>query len=280
MPLIQSPLLYIPPRYWVDILEQFGPDIPEVEGVKPEYTLVGQEKEGFGLSWSPLESGALLSCSEDEMICLWDTNSLIIQSGISNTFSPKSIFKNHKGVVEDISWHTKHPSIFASVGDDGLLNIWDERKDKPTNSVVAHKYEVNSVAFNPFCEYVLATGSTDKTIGLWDLRNLDTKLYSLESHTDQVLQVQWSPFHETIIASTSADRRVNVWDISRIGEELNEEDRDDGPPELLFIHGGHTGKLSDFSWNPNEPWVIASVAEDNILQIWQMAETIYNDEIS
>jgi hypothetical protein len=28
----------------------------------------------------------------------------------------------------------------------------------------------------------------------------------------------------------------------------------DGPPELLFVHGGHTAKVSDFSWNPNDPW--------------------------
>ena len=48
--------------------------------------------------------------------------------------------------------------------------------------------------------------------------------------------------------------------------------------ELLFIHGGHTAKISDFSWNPNESWVVASVAEDNILQIWQMAENIYNED--
>jgi WD40 repeat protein len=56
------------------------------------------------------------------------------------------------------------------------------------------------------------------------------------------------------------------------------QDAEDGPPELLFIHGGHTAKISDFSWNPNETWVIASVAEDNILQIWQMAENIYNED--
>ena len=43
-----------------------------------------------------------------------------------------------------------------------------------------------------------------------------------------------------------------------------------GPPELLFVHGGHTAKVSDFSWNLTQPWVVASVAEDNILQIWQM----------
>ncbi|RXM91067.1 Histone-binding protein RBBP4 [Acipenser ruthenus] len=76
---------------------------------------------------------------------------------------------------------------------------------------------------------------------------------------------------------------------SKIGEEQSPEDAEDGPPELLFIHGGHTAKISDFSWNPNEPWVICSVSEDNIMQVWQMlrkysnfvflqAENIYNDE--
>ena len=44
------------------------------------------------------------------------------------------------------------------------------------------------------------------------------------------------------------------------------EDAEDGPPELLFVHGGHTSKVSDFSWNPLDDWVVASVAEDNILQ--------------
>ena len=56
------------------------------------------------------------------------------------------------------------------------------------------------------------------------------------------------------------------------------EDAEDGPPELLFIHGGHTAKISDFSWNANDDWVIASVAEDNILQVWQMAEHLYDDD--
>ena len=45
------------------------------------------------------------------------------------------------------------------------------------------------------------------------------------------------------------------------------EDAEDGPPELMFIHGGHTSKVSDFSWNPSDDWVLASVAEDNILQV-------------
>jgi histone-binding protein RBBP4 len=67
---------------------------------------------------------------------------------------------------------------------------------------------------------------------------------------------------------------MHVWDVRRIGEEQTPEDAEDGPPELLFIHGGHTSKISDFSWNAKDPWVVASVAEDNVLQIWQMVSTI------
>lgn len=64
----------------------------------------------------------------------------------------------------------------------------------------------------------------------------------------------------------------------RIGEEQSPEEAAEGPLELLFIHGGHTSKIYDFSWNPCEDWITASVAEDNIIQIWQMADHIYNDE--
>lgn len=40
------------------------------------------------------------------------------------------------------------------------------------------------------------------------------------------------------------------------------------------MHGGHTNHLTDFSWNQNEPWLVASAAEDNMLQIWKVADSI------
>lgn len=57
--------------------------------------------------------------------------------------------------------------------------------------------------------------------------------------------------------------------------EQSAEDAEDGPPELLFLHAGHTAKVSDFSWDAKDPWTIASVSEDNVLQVWNMAEEIY-----
>lgn len=100
-------------------------------------------------------------------------------------------------------------------------------------------------------------------------------MQTLNGHTSDVYSVQWSPFNESLLASCSADRRIALWDLSRIGAEQSPEDAEDGPPELLFLHGGHTSKVSDFSWNTNLEWCLASVSEDNVLQVWSPAEDVY-----
>lgn len=255
------------------------PSKPDPSGeCNPELRLKGHSKEGYGLSWNPNVNGHLLSASDDHTICLWNINA---NAQSARNLDALSVFTGHTAVVEDVAWHLLHDSVFGSVGDDKKLMLWDTRAQtatRPTQIIDAHSAEVNCLSFNPYSEYILATGSADKTVALWDLRNTKMKLHSFESHRDEIFQVQWSPHNETILASSGTDRRLNVWDLSKIGEEQSADDIEDGPPELLFIHGGHTAKISDFSWNPNEAWVICSVSEDNIMQVWQMAENIYNDE--
>jgi WD40 repeat protein len=251
---------------------------PSPDGVcKPDLTLKGHNKEGYGLSWSPMNSGHLLSGSNDSLICLWDIN---VGTSSNNVLEPKGTFKGHASVVEDVAWHKHNDAMFGSCGDDKVVMLWDTRasEDKSSHTIKAHNAEVNCMSFNPFNEYLFATGSADQTIALWDLRDLKTKLHTFEGHTHQVFGVDWSPFAETVLASCSQDRRVYVWDLANIGAEQSPEDAEDGPPELMFVHGGHTDKVSDFSWNPSDEWVMASVADNNVLQVWQMAESIYSDD--
>jgi histone-binding protein RBBP4 len=69
-----------------------------------------------------------------------------------------------------------------------------------------------------------------------------------------------------------------VWDLSRVDRPQSEDEKKDGPPELLFVHGGHTSRVSDISWNPNERLMMASCSEDNIVQVWQVAYEYYYDD--
>ena len=105
----------------------------------------------------------------------------------------KTIFTGHTAVVEDVAWHLLHESLFGSVADDQKLMIWDKRSathNKPSHTVDAHSAEVNCLSFNPYSEFILASGSADKTVALWDLRNLKLKLHSFESHKDEIFQVR------------------------------------------------------------------------------------------
>ncbi|KAI9676418.1 MAG: Histone acetyltransferase type B subunit 2 [Caeruleum heppii] len=240
----------------------------------PQIELIGHKKEGFGLSWNPHEHGNLATGSEDQTVRLWDITQY---SKANKSLAPKRSYTHHSAIVNDVEYHPHHKSLIGTVSDDLTLQILDVRQATSSRSAVqaqGHEDAVNAISFNPASEYVLATASADKTIGLWDLRNLKFKLHALEGHQDAVTSLSWHPFEEAILGSASYDRRIIFWDLSRVGEEQTPDDQEDGPPELMFMHGGHTNNMSDFSWNLNDPWVVCSAAEDNLIQVWRVADAI------
>jgi histone-binding protein RBBP4 len=252
---------------------------------RPQHRLKGHSDGGYGVAWNPLTAGLIASASTDGSICLWDTKEAAMEVNALHTF------RGHDGGVEDVDWSRHHASLFGTVGGDGKMLIWDLREassatstdnssvtsGKPRFEAVSNAEDTNCISFNPFNETILATGGSDGIVKLWDLRNLSSCTHECVGHKAGVYQLSWSPFEEAILASSGEDRRVIFWDTCRIGQEQDPEDAEDGPPELLFIHGGHTAKVFDFSWNQNYHWCMASVAEDNILQVWQVAEGIYDD---
>ena len=221
------------------------------------------------VAWHLLHESLFGSVADDQKLMIWDTRS-------NTTSKPSHLVDAHTAEVNSC------PSVpTASSFSQLALRI------RFLSFCIFGVYEPSCLCYYSILKFLHKVQKQIpshfiflQTVALWDLRNLKLKLHTFESHKDEIFQVHWSPHNETILASSGTDRRLNVWDLSKIGEEQSAEDAEDGPPELLFIHGGHTAKISDFSWNPNEPWVICSVSEDNITQIWQMAENIYNDEES
>lgn len=42
------------------------------------------------------------------------------------------------------------------------------------------------------------------------------------------------------------------------------------------MHGGFTNRITDFSWNKNDPWIMAAAAEDNQMQIFRPSRALVN----
>lgn len=57
----------------------------------PDLRLTGHTSDGFGLSWSTINQGLLLSSSDDSEICLWNVN----QNPVDKAIGAMQSFKVH-----------------------------------------------------------------------------------------------------------------------------------------------------------------------------------------
>lgn len=247
-------------------------DIYDLEEKSSIQHLEPHTANGYGLSWSPFKKGHLLTASDDHSVAITDIS------------KPTEVFRNndtHKDIVNDSKWHNFDENIFGTVSDDKYLYLYDTRLDskKPVSSYFsADSNGINSLSFSPFLKNLVAIGNTNSNINLLDLRK-NSLLHTMMGHSDSITCLEFSPHKDGIIASGSQDRRLIIWDLFKIGEEQQQEDAEDGCPELFMMHAGHTGAVTDLSWCPFKDWTIGSVADDNIVHLWEVSKGLINDEV-
>lgn len=227
----------------------------------PDTILSGHTEGGFALDWNPMKWGELVTGGRDNLVNIFNINKGLVSSS-----------QIHTEVVNDVSFSHFDPHMICSVSDDLALVLHDTRSKSASKNVLkvdkAHFKSIESCAFSPLKAEVLATGSSDCSIKIWDTRNLSTPLFILRGHKGSVNVVRWSPHYESLLASSSPDRRVMLWDLNKTNVDCQESLES---PELLFVHGGHTSSVDDISWNPAEPMEIASVSNDGLLHIWKIS---------
>jgi parallel beta-helix repeat protein len=104
-------------------------------------------------------------------------------------------------------------AIKIATGDDSSTRTVGVLSPEHIRTLAGHTSYVLSVAFSPDGK-VLASGSGDTTIKLWDVAT-GTLLRTLQGHTDFVFSVAFSPDGK-ILASGSVDETILLWDVAAI----------------------------------------------------------------
>jgi ribosome assembly protein 4 len=103
-----------------------------------------------------------------------------------------------------------------------------------TASLSGHAEAVLSVSFSPDGR-MLATGSGDTTVRIWDL-NTETPKHTLKGHTNWVQLVAWSP-DCSLLVSGSMDSTIRVWN-PKTGLQMGEPLR------------AHKQCITSIAWEP------------------------------
>ncbi|ETO12673.1 G-protein beta WD-40 repeats containing protein, partial [Reticulomyxa filosa] len=229
-------------------------------------------------SYHHYNNHSLITCSasSDSTIRFWDFKT-------EKTFRT---FIGHADTVSSIQFSPfNHGRYLCSGSFDETICLWDIETHKSLHFFKGHTNSVACVDFSPLQSsidvngnrnagvgiiggngYTICSGSSDKTIRLWDVETTK-ELTVFKGHNDTVRSVKYSPYDGysgNIICSGSWDKTVRLWDI-RTNKQIK-------------VLNGHTDYItcvdfSPFTTNSNNEKigcsrVICSASFDNTIRFW------------
>ncbi|BBD60981.1 WD-40 repeat-containing protein [Nostoc sp. HK-01] len=86
---------------------------------------------------------------------------------------------------------------------------------KERNRLIKHEAAVHIITFSPNGQ-IIASGSADKTIRLWDLHGKELKI--LREHQASITSLAFSPDGKTLV-SASEDGKVKIWNVEHLDDK-------------------------------------------------------------
>lgn len=153
-----------------------------------------------------MDNTTFASCSSDNTI-------YVCRVGSSK---PLKKWIGHTDEINAVRWDPSGKYL-ASCSDDMTTKIWSLDSDQPIQEIRGHQLQIYTLQWAPLTQDdpqqqpMLATGSFDATIRLWDALT-GTCLHILKNHAEAVYSISFSPDARRL-ASGSFDERLNVWDV-------------------------------------------------------------------
>jgi len=170
-------------------------------------------------------------------------------------------------------------------------------KKKKGISRIGHKDAVLALSWNKHAEHVLASGSVDQTVALWDMTIQDVAS-TLKSHKEKVQSVAWHPQEAQTLLTGCCDKLVRAFDcraqdtckswkltgeIERVvWDHFNPyqclastsagtvhciDVRKDSP---LWTLAAHTEEVTGMSLSTQCPGCLTTVSQDKFMKVWDI----------
>ncbi|KAJ3323886.1 DNA excision repair protein ERCC-8, partial [Blyttiomyces sp. JEL0837] len=151
-----------------------------------------------GVNWFPFDTGLFTSSSMDCSIKVWD----------ANTMESACTFK----IDDKVYSHALSPfaanSLIAAASESPNIRLCDLRTGAFSQILAGHQAPVLTVAWSPKHEFILASGSVDQSIRLWDIRKARSCLMSLDQHnTIESNDPSLPPKKRPALATTSSSSK-------------------------------------------------------------------------
>ncbi|KAI8097486.1 WD40-repeat-containing domain protein [Halteromyces radiatus] len=161
------------------------------------------------------------------------------------------------------------PHRIYSGADDMIFKGWDTRMgvETPIFSNRRHEMGVTTMQSNPHREYMLATGSYDEHIYLWDTRSIRQPIAKVHTEGGGIWRLKWHPTQPTTLLSASMHAGAFVIDTDQLmitSRFLDHESMAYGAD--WSYHSSSSGETDD---------LIASCSfYDHIMHLWKPITTI------
>ncbi|KAL1866440.1 hypothetical protein VTK73DRAFT_4697 [Phialemonium thermophilum] len=169
------------------------------------------------LAWHAVETTVLLSGSYDRTVAVADMR--------APAAAPTRV--GVESDVETVRWDPHDSNYFFVSTENGLIHYFDVRNatadpavSKSVWKLQAHDESVSSFDVNPFIPGFMATGSTDKTVKLWNIGpSGPSMVVSRDFGVGRVFATSFAPDQEVAfrLAVAGSKGTVSVWDTSTNG---------------------------------------------------------------
>jgi len=179
-----------------------------------EHTLTHHSDKVQAVAWNPAEAPVLLTGGFDKRAALVDVRTPGASPAVWTTSAD----------VEALAWCPHAPTCFMVSAEDGMVAAYDARKgagSAPLFRLHAHEKPTCALSFSPSAAApgLMATGSTDKKVKVWDVAAATSGsgapecLATMDLQVGAVFTLGWARDAPHLLGVGGAKGSVTVWDV-------------------------------------------------------------------